>query len=75
MANALRLGSIPSCYKLKHRAVYCELDGGHYHMMEGVWVLGMDLELLGSGRTGLLDCKKALVQNIMPAVWLYKKRL
>ena len=35
-------------------------------MVEGGWILGMDLDLIGSGRIGLNDCKTALVQNIRP---------
>ena len=56
MANALRGGGIPNCYRLKSRAVYCDWEGGHYHVLEGGWKLGMDLEPIGG--TGHNDCKQ-----------------
>ena len=61
----MQLGKLPACYQLRNRAIFCELNGGHFHMVEGGWVLDQNLELMGSGLIGPIECKTKLVQNIM----------
>ena len=66
MANVLALGNLPGCYRLRNRAIHCEVGGGHYHMVEGGYILDHKLDLKGSGSVGPVKCKTRFVQNIMP---------
>ena len=48
MANVLALGKLPGCYRLRNRAIHCDLAGGHYHLVEGGNLLDHKLDLKGS---------------------------
>ena len=66
MANVLALGKLPGCYRLRNRAIHCDLEGGHYHLMEGGDLLDHKLDLKRSIPGVPIACKTTLVQNIMP---------
>ena len=66
MANVLALGKLPGCYRLRTRAIHCDLYGGHYHVLEGGAQLTHNLDLKGSNPVIPYECKSRLVQQIMP---------
>ena len=67
MSNFLAAGSLPGCYRLRSRAVQCDVGGGHYHILEGGAQLTHNLDLKEPKLAIPYECKTRLVQQIMPA--------
>ena len=67
MFNFLPAGSLLGCYRLWSKAVMCDVQEVHYHILDGGAQLTHNLDLKEPKLAIPYECKTRLVQQIMPA--------